>query len=218
MKKGGRKYRLLFYEYMLNRWWPISLWIAVFIFSNVGALWGAEWYFKPAENPLPVLSFSGGLVMLAVGAISFFFTLFLLIIRKLAYVQLFDDHLRLVTPFLRLNVSYKRVQRSTTTRMIELFPPKNLSGAKLKFVEPVLGDTVVVIYLTSYPLPRASLGLFLSPYFFYDNTPHFVLMIKDWMNFSMELDSRRTMGKSAWRPPLKSPHGSIGLLDDLKRK
>ena len=28
MAKGGRKYRLLLYEHMLNRWWPATLWLA----------------------------------------------------------------------------------------------------------------------------------------------------------------------------------------------
>lgn len=194
------------------------MWMGVFIILYVGVLWGAAWYFKPGENPLPILPGPNGTIILAVAAICLFFSLFLLIIRKLAYVQLFDDHLRLVTPFLRMNISYKRVQRSVTSRMAELFPPKDLPGVKRRFLEPVLGNTVVVIHLTSYPLPRASLRLFLSPFFFYDTTPHFVLLIKDWMEFSMELDSRRSLGKNSRRPTLKSPHGSISLLDDLKRK
>ncbi|MCX6066367.1 MAG: hypothetical protein NT121_11530, partial [Chloroflexi bacterium] len=123
--KGGRKYRLILYEYMLNRWWPLTLLMAFFIFLNVGVLWGAEWYFiNPAENPLPIISNIGGTMMLTMGFICLLFSLFLLLTRKMAYVQLFDDHLRLATPFLRLNISYKRILRTTTAQVLRLFPPK----------------------------------------------------------------------------------------------
>jgi hypothetical protein len=219
MGKGGQKYRLMIYEYMLNRWWPITLLLALFIFLNVGVLWGAEWYFsKPADNPLPNLSASGGMVMLAIGMISLLFTLFLLVTRKMAYVQLFDDHIRMVTPFLRMNISYKRIQRSTTAQIYNLFPPKSLSSWKRDLIAPVSGNTVVIIHLTAYPLPRTALRLFLSPFFFYDNTSHFVLFVDDWLQFSTEIDSRRSQGKNPRRQPLPSPRSSSSLLDDLKRK
>jgi len=223
MGKGGRKYRLLIYEYMLNRWWPKTLLLAITIFVNVGMLWGSEWYFaNPAENPLPVLSEAGGTVMLAVGVISLLFTFFLLVTRRMAYVRCFDDHLRLVTPFLRMNISYKRVQRSVTTQLYSLFPPKSLSSWKRDLIGPLSGSTVIVIHLSSYPLPRAALSLFLSPFFFYDKSTHFVLLTSDWMGLSTELDSRRSMVRYNKNPRSSQPPSRArrapGLLDDLKRK
>jgi hypothetical protein len=217
MAKGGRKYRLLLYEYMLDRWWPMTFLTAVTILANVGVLWATEWYFKnPAENPLPTLSMAGQTIMIAVGVICLFFTVFLLITRKMAYVQLFDDHLRLATPFLRLNISYKRVQRTTIAQIYGLFPPKSLSGWNRELLGPISGNTAIVLHLTSYPLPRASFSLFLSPFFFYDKTPHFILIVDDWMGFSTELDSRRVAKKVLRQPP--RPRMTSGLLDDLKRK
>jgi hypothetical protein len=217
MAEGGRKYRLLLYEYMLNRWWPMTFLTAISIIINVGVLWGAELYFKnPAENPLPTLSMAGRIIMLAVGVICLLFTVLLLIARKMAYVQLFNDHLRLATPFLRLNISYKRIQRATTATVFNLFPPKSLSGWNRELLAPISNNTAIVIHLTSYPLPRISMGLFLSPFFFYDKTSHFVLIVDDWMAFSTELDSRR-VAKKIPRQPLR-PRITSGLLDDLKRK
>jgi hypothetical protein len=217
MAKGGRKYRLLIYEYMLDRWWPMTLLLAVFIFINVGGLWGAEWYFtNPAENPLPILSGAGGTVMLGIGTICLLFTISLLVARKMAYVQMFNDHLRLVTPFLRLNISYKRIQRVTTAQIFNLFPPKSLSSWRRELIAPVSGSQMIVIHLTAYPIPRSALNLFLSPFFFYDKTPHFALAVNDWMSFSTELDSRRIAGKVPRQPP--KPRMTSGLLDDLKRK
>ena len=223
MAKGGRKYRLLMYEYMLNRWWPVTLLMSIFIFINVGSLWAAEWYFGVNESPLPKLSETGGWVLLVVGCICFIFTLFLLVTRKMAHIQLFDDHLRILTPFFRMNMSYKRILRTTSTQMYSLFPPKSLSSWKRDLIEPIAGNTVIVLYLTSYPLSRMILGLFLSPFFFYDKSTHLVLCIEDWIHFNLELDSRRVGGKNMVQGPAQQKPAPVrksasGLLDDLKRK
>jgi len=217
MAKGRRKYRLLLYRYILDRWWPATLTLAVIIFLNVGVLWGAQWYFAvPAENPLPVLSDIGGYIMIGVGCAALLLTFFLLIVRGGAYVQLFDTHLRLATPFLRTHISYKRIHRTTTAQVATLFPPGKYRGRKREIIEPLAAETAIVVHLTSYPLPRAALALFLSSFFFFDKTPHLVLIVDDWMNFSIELDSRRSGVKSPRRSP--RPKTSSGLLDDLTRK
>ena len=198
--KAGRKYKLVIYQYMLNRWWPMTLLVGLVIFLNVAVLWGSEWYFSQAgQNPLPKLSGEGGTILLAVGSISLIFTFFIVAVRKMAYVRLYDDHLQMVTPFLRLNIAYKRIVRSMPTQMHSLFPPKSLSSWKRDLIEPVWGDTVVVIHLTGYPIPRFMLRLFLSPFFFYDKSAHFVLYVDDWLQFSTELDSRRSLKKTSWR-------------------
>ncbi len=219
MAKGRRKYRLLLYRYILDRWWPATLTLAIILFLNVGALWGAQWYFiDPAENPLPVLSDNGGYIMIGVGCFALLLTLFFLLARGGAYVQLLDTHMRLVTPFLRTNISYKRIHRTTTSQVATLFPPSKYKGSAREIIEPLAAETALVVHLTSYPLPRAALGLFLSPFFFFDKTPHFVLIVDDWMNFSIELDSRRSGSKP--KPPRRpsGPRIASGLLDDLTRK
>jgi hypothetical protein len=156
-------------------------------------------------------------IMLAIGAICLLFTLFLLIVRKMAYVRLFNDHFQLATPFLRLNVSYKRIHQVTTAQVFNLFPPKTLSSWNRDLIAPISGNTAIVVHLKSYPLPRPVLKLFLSPFFFYDKTSHFIFALDDWMSFSTEIDSRRVIGGKAVRQPPK-PKVASGLLDDLKRK
>lgn len=217
MAKGGKKYRLLLYEHILNRWWPTTLTLAIAIFMYVGVFWGAEWYFtEPGQNLLPELPNEGGNFLLVVGGLAILFTIFLLIVRKMAYVQLYADHIKLATPFMRLNVSYKRIQRTTTAQIANLFPPQSLSGAKRDVIAPISGNTAIVVHLTSYPLSRRIIGLFFSPLFFYDKTPHFVLVVDDWMRFSGELDSRRVSGKMPQKAPTQRI--SSGLLDDLRKK
>jgi hypothetical protein len=219
MAKGGRKYRLLLYERIINHYLPAIFTLGFVILLNVSVLWGAEWYYiDPDKNPMMRLSTEGGIVMLAIGGLIILFWLFLLVVRKRAYVQLFDDYLCLATPFLRLNVSYKRIHRTTTSQLSDLFPPKRLSEWGRDIIGPLSSRTAIVIFLTAYPLPRSTLRLFLSPYFFYDNTPHFILAVDDWMRFSIELESRRS-GIKTPRPATKPrATSSYGLLDELKKK
>lgn len=219
MAKGGRKYRLILYQHILDRWWPVTLTLAIIIFLNVGALWGAQWYFiDAAQNPLPVLSDNGGYIMLGVGGFALILTLTLLLMRRGAYVQLFDTYMRLATPFLRVNIAYKRIHQTTTAQVATLFPPKKYKGWKRDVLAPIVGDTAIVMHLTSYPLPRATFALFLSTFFFFDKTPHFVLIVDDWMNFSIELDSRRMGVKTPRQPAKPKPRPTSSLLDDLTRK
>lgn len=213
--RGSKKFRLLIYAHMLNRWWTVTLTLALTLFGYVGLLWGAEYYFtSPAQNPLPRLESSSGIVLLTAGGLSFLFTLFLITIRSFAYVQLFGDHLRLVTPFLRLNIAYKRIQRTTPSEMAALFPPRSLSAWRREILAPLASHTAIVIHLTAYPIPRAFSRLFLSPFFFADRTPHFVLLVDDWMGLSTALESARISGKIS-RPRPKTKITS-GLLDNLK--
>ncbi|PWH14001.1 MAG: hypothetical protein DDG60_09010 [Anaerolineae bacterium] len=219
MAKGGRKYRLLLYRHVLNRWWPATLFVALLLFLYVGVLWGAQWYFlDPAENPLPILSDRDGYLLIGAGGFALLITFLFWLARNGAYVQLFDTYLRIVTPFMRIHVAYKRIHRTVTAQVVDLFPPSKYKGTAREILEPLSNETALVVHLTAYPLPRRVLRLFLSPFFFYDKTPHFVFIVDDWMRFSIELDSRRTGGKpQAPRRPAGPRLGS-GLLDELMRK
>ncbi|MGC1379077.1 MAG: hypothetical protein WA821_22805 [Anaerolineales bacterium] len=215
MAKGGKKYRLLIYEHMLGRWWSTTLALAFAI-----AAWGgATVYLSGSDKlPAPLLSRDDGIFLLVVGGVVLLFTIFLFMIRKMAYIQLFADHFKLATPFLRLNVSYKRILSTTTTQVSSLFPPKSMSGQQQDIIAPIAGNTVIIIHLKSYPLSRAVLKFFLSPFFFHDNTPHFVIMVDNWMGFSQELESLRVGGG---KPPPRKKASTLGipsLLDDLHKK
>lgn len=205
------------YRRLLGRWWTPILTLGIVLLLYVGILWGAEWYFTdPAQNPLPILSDLSAIALASIGGLCIGFSLFLVSIRNFAYVQLFGDHFRIATPFLRLKVSYKRIQRVTTANMDALFPPKKLSSWRREMLGPLLSQTANVVHLTKYPLSRFWLKFFLSPFFFFDNTPHFVFLVDDWMRFGIELDSARISGKA---PQAKSsrPKLTPSLLDDLNR-
>jgi hypothetical protein len=188
MAKAGRRYHLVIYSHMLNRWWPATLTLSLALF---GVAWGVSFTPEGRAQPLLVDATTG------LGWLAFVFTLFLFIIRKAAYVRPFPTYLRLVTPFLRINISYKRLRGTTTSEMRALFPPTSLSGWRREIIAPLSGMTAIVINLSEYPVPPAVLRWFLSPFFFKDKTPHFVILVKDWLRFSAELDSMRFIGKQA---------------------
>ena len=98
----------------------------------------------------------------------------------------------MVTPFLRLNISYRRIQRVNTAPLATLFPPRSLHGLKRDILEPLFSQTAVVVELGALPLPLETLRLFLSPFFFKDRSPHLVILVKDWMGFTTELESLRS--------------------------
>ena len=182
MAKGGRRYPLVVYTRMMDRWWPAILLLG---FALLGLAWAVRSYEFEEWRWLGITS---------VGGLNIFIGLLLLVLRKSAYVQPFGDHLRLATPFLRLNISYKRFRRASAANMGQLFPPQSVSNWRAEIIEPMAKMTAIVVELTGYPMPQSSLRFFLSPLFFKDKTPHFVILVSDWMKFSAELDSMRTSG------------------------
>lgn len=190
MAKGGRRYPLVVYTHMINRWRPAVIAIGL---ALLGLSWGV---YSQGVEQWRWLTFA------SLGAFHLFIGLLLLVIRKSAYVQPFSDHLRLVTPFLRLNISYKRFRHAPSANMGELFPPKSVSNWQANIIQPLAKMTALVIELNGYPISRLTLRLFLSPLFFKDKTPHFVILVEDWMRLSSELESMRTgrTGPSAPQP------------------
>jgi hypothetical protein len=202
MAKGGRRYPLVVYTHMINRWWPAIFVLGLALLALSWALrsWGYEdWRW---------------LAFTSIGGLNIFLGLLLLALRKSAYVQPFSDHLRLATPFLRLNISYKRFRRTVSANMGALFPPQSVSSWRREIIQPLAKMTALVIELTGYPMSQSSLRLFLSPLFFKDKTPHFVILVDDWMKFSSEVESMR----SGTTPPAPQKKRDNSILSRLPNK
>lgn len=180
MAKGLRRHPLVIYSHMIDRWWPA-------IFALGAALLSVAWavYSRGFEQ-------WRWLGMAGISGLNIFIGFLLLVVRKSAYVQAFNDHLRLVTPFFRLSISYRRIRRTSSTNLGALFPPNSISKWQAEIIRPIANMAVIVIELNAFPVPQSSLRLFLSPLFFKDKTPHFVILVDDWMAFSSELESMRT--------------------------
>jgi hypothetical protein len=202
VKKGGRKYPLVIFTTMLSRWWTAVFTLGL---AMLGLAWGVR---NLVLESWRWMAFGGlGIVLIVIGLVMF-------LMRKSAYVQPFTDHLKLVTPFLRLNISYKRFTRTSTASMGMLFPPKNVGKALAEIVEPLARMTAIVIEVKALPMTQSSLRMFLSPLFFKDKSQHIVILVEDWMRFSAEMDSLRHGGEIA----TPAHRRDISILSKLPKK
>jgi hypothetical protein len=206
MARAGHKYPLVVYRHLVSRWWTPMIAIGLGMF----ALAYSE-YIDPVGRFLPWR----WQLFAAIGGLSIFLGIFFWVIRYFAYVQPHPNYLKLVTPFVRVNISYKRIRKTTATEMRYLFSMKTMSGWVREIFSPLANNTAVVIELTGYPISPVVLRLFLSRFFFKDKTPHFVILVKDWMRFSSELDSMRS-GIDIHPPTQKRSRDS--LLSRLPQK
>jgi hypothetical protein len=206
MARGGHKYPLVVYRHMLNRWWPAMIAMGLGMF----ALAYSE-YIDPISQ---FLSWRWQLAA-GVGGLAILIGVFFFVIKQIAYVQPQPGHLKLVTPFMRLNISYKRFKKTTTTEMRYLFPHKSLSGWMQDIFAPLATRTAMVIDLNGYPISPFVLRLFLSRFFFKDKTPHLVILVNDWMRFSSELESKRT---AIDQQPMPKKRGRNSILSKLPHK
>jgi len=205
--RGGRKFHLIVYQHLLSRWWTPMLAIGLVMF----ALAYGE-YIHPVYR---YISWRWQ-VFAGIGALAILISVFFLIIKQLAYIQAFPGYLKLVTPFMRINISYKRLHKTTTTEMRQLFPPKSMSGWVREIFQPLASQTAIVLELKGYPISPIILRMFLSRFFFKDKTPHLVILVKDWMSLSSEIDTFRTGGNPNPKPAKKRRNNSI--LSKLPRK
>lgn len=200
MARAGRKYPLIVYRHMLNRWWPamITMGLVMFVLAYIE-------YTDPLGRFITwPWQLAGG-----VGALAIFVGLFFIVIKNFAYVQPAPNHLKLVTPFLRVNISYKRIKRTMPTEMRHLFPHKSLSGWMQDIFAPLANKTALVLELNGYPVSPTLLRMFLSRFFFKDKTPHLVILVNDWMLLSAELDSYRSDTGPRSSEPRKRSKNSI---------
>ena len=207
MARGGHKFPLIVYQHLLNRWWTPMFAIGLVMFALAyGEYTHPIYRFIPWRWQL----FAG------IGVLAIFIGIFFLVIRQIAYIQAFPGYIKLVTPFMRLNISYKRLHKTTTTEMRLLFPPKSMSGWMRNIFVPLASQTAIILELKAYPIPPAILRMFLSRFFFKDKTPHFVILVKDWMGLSSEIDSFRTGVDPNPRPAKK--RGNDSILSRLPKK
>src|SRR5512138_1016200 len=159
MARAGHKYPLIVYRHMLNRWWPamIAIGLGMFAFAYTE-------YIQPLGRFLPWR----WQLAAAVGGLAILVGIFFWIIRFFAYVQPYPAYLKLVTPFMRINISYKRIQKTTASEMRYLFALKSVSGSARDVLEDLATKTAIVIDLNGYPISPALLRLFLYRFFFKD--------------------------------------------------
>lgn len=209
MARGGHKFPLVVYQHLVNRWWTPMFAIGLGMFALA-----YDQYTDPIYKFIPWRwqLFAG------IGVVAILVSIFFLIIKQIAYLQPLPGYLKLVTPFMRVNISYKRLHKTTTSEMRQLFPPKSMPGWIRNEIFPSLASqTAIVLELKGYPISPTILRLFLSRFFFKDKkTTHLVILVKDWMRLSSEIDSFQT-GMDPNPKPVKKRR-SNSILSKLPRK
>jgi hypothetical protein len=93
-KNIGKRHQLLYYRHTMDRLWRFAL-LVVIVLAIV-------WWFKSFGRDIDLIIFASAAMALVV-------MVFAIMARNMGYVQAFGDHLRLVTPFLRLKIAYRRI-------------------------------------------------------------------------------------------------------------
>jgi hypothetical protein len=178
-KKFGKRHRLLIYQRVMDRLWAATLVLGLAV---VAAWWWGGSIFPLLSDPLDTILVAGGAVLVTLGIL-------MNLMRSMAYVQAFTDHLRVATPFIRLKISYRRIRTVHPVEFHKLFPPSTAGWADHRLLEPFYGGTVLVVELTEFPVRQSVLRMFLPRVMFSTQTKGLVLVVKDWMALSTEIES-----------------------------
>jgi hypothetical protein len=216
MPHNGHRHRLVLYTYMLKHWWKYTLWIGIILLALAAGL-----RILPPRLPQYHFLWESDMTLWAVagaGGYAVLLSVFLIIISKSAYVQPIVTHLSLNTPFLRMNISYRRIRRASSVEMQHLFPIDRYKGWRRRLLRPLARQTAIVLEMDGWPLPRWVLSLFLSPFFFPDKTSRLALVVPMWMEFSMEMENFRSTWLDSLHEPDSNPQSALlASLSNSKR-
>ena len=178
-KKIGKRHRLLIYQRVMDRLWPATLVLGLMV---VAMWWWGGDIFPLLPEPFDTLILAGGTVLVTLAFLMF-------LMRSMAYVQVCTDHLRVATPFIRLKISFRRIRTTHPLEFHQLFPLSKAGWAERRLLEPFYGKTVLAVGLSEFPIRQSVLRLFLPRVMFSTQAKGLVLLVRDWMALSTELES-----------------------------
>ena len=179
--KAGSRHILLIPQRAMGRLWKPSFLVGILLAVIL-------WQSKKGNSILANLD--NEYLLFAGMIFSLLFGVFTLAARNMNYVQAYPSQLRLVTPFLKLKISYKRIQSSHPVQFGQIYPPSEMKKAQLRALKPFLNKTALSVRLSDYPLSQRFLRLFLPQQVFLPSEKGFLFVVKDWMALSTEIDSR----------------------------
>ena len=181
-KPAGTRHPLLFYRRTMDRLWKATLLLGIVLVVAVGFI---------SLEPANFLGLDTDAWLMVAAVVAFALCIFAFFARWMAYVQARPNSLNIVTPFLRFQISYKRMRSVRPCLTQQLFPPEKSSWSEHSYLGPFYGKTILVVDLTGFPVNPTLLKLFLPDVMFTRSTPGLVLMVADWMQLSTEIDSFR---------------------------
>ena len=195
-RKFGKRHRLLVYQRTMDRIWAATLLLGLLL---VAAWWWAGDIFPLLDQPYDTVLIVAGLMLVALGCLFF-------LMRGMAYVQVGPDHLRLSTPFFRLNISFHRIRTTHPAEFVQLFPPSKIGWADRRLLSPFYGKTVLIVELSTFPVSGTVMHLFFPRVMFSPQSKGLVLVVKDWMALSTELESSLGVWLQKNTPPPRNPY------------
>lgn len=185
-RRTGSRHILLVPKRAMGRLWKPSFLIGLLLAVILWQMQKGNLILERLENQFLLV---GGMVF------ALLFTVFTLAARNMNYIQAYSNHFRLVTPFLRLKISYRRIQSSHPVDFGQIYPPSEMSWAQKRALRPFFRETALAVRLTGYPLPLRFLRFFLPQQVFLPGEKGFLFVVEDWMGLSTELDSM----SESWR-------------------
>ncbi|MEK6256852.1 MAG: hypothetical protein N2C13_05990 [Chloroflexota bacterium] len=177
---SGKKHKLLFYKHTMQRLWRLSLILDI-------VLWLVWWFVSPQmSTAMTDFVWYSAAATLGIAIFAYF-------AQNMGYAQAKTGYLLLATPFLRLKISYKRIVSSHPVEFVQIFSPRKMRWADKRFARPYFRKTVVAIVLNDYPLSKIIIRLFFPKFIFHpQENAGLVLVVKNWMALSTEIDSYKT--------------------------
>lgn len=177
------KHKLLLYARLF------ALWRGPALGLTIVTLGLAAW------APGPLAEMQVRLPLAGLGVLSLLIFSYTLWGPPLAFVQCRPTHLLVSTPLFRVAISYNRIR---TTRPVP-FEPAMRGWGDHQIAGPYLGQTMVALDLSRYPIARRWLRLFLMKYLLPKDFIGFQFLVRDWMGLSLNIESHRAAWKTHQR-------------------
>jgi hypothetical protein len=180
-KKRGKRFHLLIYARMQQKWALPSLLVTI---ASV-ALWVLAPRIRFLPSELRTLILIPALASFAIFAYAF-------LARRMAWVQCRPGHLHIQTPIYPLAVSYARIKVVRPSELGHIFDPSKEKPGRRNWLLPYWGMTAVVVEISKYPVSKDWLRLWFNRYMFAPDVTGFVFLVNDWMALSRQLDDFRS--------------------------
>ncbi len=179
LPKKGARHPLLLYRRTMDRVSEYTLILALFL--GVAGGW-------PLLKETYIWGINSNIWLLGTALLSFAIGIFAFLTRTVAYVQVTDNTINVVTPFIRMKISFRRIQSFHPVLIQQVFPPEQLSWAERSYLSAFTGKTALMLELHGYPINPAILRIFWTAQMFSPQSPGLVLLVPDWMKLSTEFE------------------------------
>lgn len=205
-RRRFKRFHLSMYHQILSRHRILAFMLALLLMI-LGVLTWFQWI--PWPTP-PLERWLLGASLLAT-----FYWIFTLLAPIQAYVQPRSDHIRIQIPFYRLNISYRRIRNTRPVDIAKTFPAETTPAGFRRTIRQFYGTTAVGLDLTSWPLPRWLLAFLLGRMMLAPDQPGLILITRDWIDLSKELETMLSTWGGDQRQRLHPPGTHVGdILSD----